>query len=198
MKLFVGYSKAPEQPQSSARPICHSHTMTNTGHEPATIRIAAYWSSLRYALRHGRLYMGKHKGDVETVWTGAWIYCNFAPAWDGGRGAYGVGWWMIMKNCHLPKFTPPPISKLPVEIAEITGESKLLCLEAQSYCCVAPAWMRCIVFYEWLWKNVTPKIHTTVPIQDSCKFTKLQGSLKLVTLVCPRIIGFITILYLLG
>ena len=23
----MGYSKAPEQPQSSARPICHSHTM---------------------------------------------------------------------------------------------------------------------------------------------------------------------------
>ena len=31
MKLFVGYSKSPEQPQSSARPICHSHTMMNTG-----------------------------------------------------------------------------------------------------------------------------------------------------------------------
>ena len=54
MKLFVGYSKAPEQPQSSARPICHSHTMTNTGREPATIRIAAYRNSPRYALRHGR------------------------------------------------------------------------------------------------------------------------------------------------
>ena len=54
MKLFVGYSKAPEQPQSSARPICHSHTMANTGREPATIHIAAYGSSPRYALRHGR------------------------------------------------------------------------------------------------------------------------------------------------
>ena len=54
MKLFVGYSKAPEQPQSSARPMCYSHTMTNTGREPATIRIAAYRSSPRYALRHGR------------------------------------------------------------------------------------------------------------------------------------------------
>ena len=42
MKLFMGYSKAPEQLQSSARPICHSHTMTNTGREPATIRIAAH------------------------------------------------------------------------------------------------------------------------------------------------------------
>ena len=46
--LFIGpqefvmvYSKAPEQPQSSARPICHSHAMTMTGREPATIRIAA-------------------------------------------------------------------------------------------------------------------------------------------------------------
>ena len=37
----MGYSKAPEQPQSSARPICHSHAMTRTGCEPATIRIAA-------------------------------------------------------------------------------------------------------------------------------------------------------------
>ena len=35
------YSKAPEQPQSSARPMCHSHAMTRTGREPATIRIAA-------------------------------------------------------------------------------------------------------------------------------------------------------------
>ena len=49
MKLFVECSKAPEQPQSSARPICHSHTMTNTGREPATIRIAAYRNSTHYA-----------------------------------------------------------------------------------------------------------------------------------------------------
>ena len=40
-EFVVGYSKAPEQPQTSARPICHSHTMTRTGREPATIRIAA-------------------------------------------------------------------------------------------------------------------------------------------------------------
>ena len=40
-EFIVGYSKAPEQPQSSARPICHSHAMTRTGCEPATIRIAA-------------------------------------------------------------------------------------------------------------------------------------------------------------
>ena len=44
-EFVVGYSKAPKQPQSSARPICHSHTMMNTGREPATIRIAAYRSS---------------------------------------------------------------------------------------------------------------------------------------------------------
>ena len=53
MKLFVGYSKAPEQPQSSARPICHFDTMTNMGSEPPTKRIAAYRSSPCYALGHG-------------------------------------------------------------------------------------------------------------------------------------------------
>ena len=36
-EFVVGYSKAPEQPQSSARPICHSQAMTSMGHEPATI-----------------------------------------------------------------------------------------------------------------------------------------------------------------
>ena len=40
-EFVVGYSKAPEQPQSSARPSCHSHTMTRTGREPAAIRTAA-------------------------------------------------------------------------------------------------------------------------------------------------------------
>ena len=51
----MGYSKAPEQPQSSTRPICHSHAMTNTGREPATINYALlHRSSPRYALRHGR------------------------------------------------------------------------------------------------------------------------------------------------
>ena len=38
----MGYSKAPGQLQSSARPICHSHAMTRTGREPATARTAAY------------------------------------------------------------------------------------------------------------------------------------------------------------
>ena len=48
-EFVVGYSNAPEQPQSNARPICHSHAKTSTGHEPATICTAAhvYWSSLR-------------------------------------------------------------------------------------------------------------------------------------------------------
>ena len=40
-EFVVGYSKAPEQPQSSARPICHSHAITRSGREPATICIAA-------------------------------------------------------------------------------------------------------------------------------------------------------------
>ena len=30
-EFVVGYSKAPKQPQSSARLICHSHSMTRTG-----------------------------------------------------------------------------------------------------------------------------------------------------------------------
>ena len=52
----MGYSKVPEQLQSSARPICHSHNMANTGREPATMHTAAYRSSPRYALRHGRQF----------------------------------------------------------------------------------------------------------------------------------------------
>ena len=40
-EFVVGYSKATEQPQSSARPICHSLAMTRMGREPATISIAA-------------------------------------------------------------------------------------------------------------------------------------------------------------
>ena len=39
--FVVGYSKAPEQPQSSARPMCHSHAMTSTRRKPAIMRIAA-------------------------------------------------------------------------------------------------------------------------------------------------------------
>ena len=40
-EFVVGYSKAPEQLQNSTRPICHSHAMTRTGREPATICTAA-------------------------------------------------------------------------------------------------------------------------------------------------------------
>ena len=49
----MGYSKASEQLQSSARPICNFRAMTRMGSEPATIHIAACWSSLHYTLRHG-------------------------------------------------------------------------------------------------------------------------------------------------
>ena len=52
-EFIVGYSKGPEQPQSSARPVCQSHTMTSMGCEPTIICIAAYRSSLPgYALCH--------------------------------------------------------------------------------------------------------------------------------------------------
>ena len=54
MKLFVGYSKASEQPQSSFRLICQSHTMKSTGRKPATIRIAAI--SPHHTLRHERRF----------------------------------------------------------------------------------------------------------------------------------------------
>ena len=68
LEFVVGYSKAPEQPQSRARPICHSHAMTRTGREPATICIAAllhsYRSSLRYALRHGRRLAPLYRMDT--------------------------------------------------------------------------------------------------------------------------------------
>ena len=40
-EFVVGYSKAPEHPHSSARPICHSHATTSMGCKPATMRIAA-------------------------------------------------------------------------------------------------------------------------------------------------------------
>ena len=53
-EFVVGYSKAPEQSLSTARPICHSHTMTSMGREPATIHIAAYRSSPHYLVCHRR------------------------------------------------------------------------------------------------------------------------------------------------
>ena len=59
-EFVVGYSKAPEQPQSSTRPICHSHAMTRTGREPATIHIAAReLATLRTELRETTLYVIK-------------------------------------------------------------------------------------------------------------------------------------------
>ena len=51
-KFVVGYSKAPEQPQSSARPICHFHTMTSTGANQPPYALL-HRSSPCYALRHG-------------------------------------------------------------------------------------------------------------------------------------------------
>ena len=64
-EFVMGYSKAPKQPQSSARPICHSHAMTSTGREPATIiRIAAHRSSPRYALRHRRRHRWGLKSNL--------------------------------------------------------------------------------------------------------------------------------------
>ena len=59
----MGYSKAPKQLESSARPICHFHTMTSTGHEPASMHIAAYRSS-----SHGRQHcMTKHKHKEQNI-----------------------------------------------------------------------------------------------------------------------------------
>ena len=55
-QFVVGYSKAPEHPQSSARPICHSHAMTRTGCEPYAPYTLLHRSSPRYALHHGRVF----------------------------------------------------------------------------------------------------------------------------------------------
>ena len=52
-EFVVGYSKAPEQPQSSARPVCHSHAMTRTGANQPPCALL-HRSSPCYALRHGR------------------------------------------------------------------------------------------------------------------------------------------------
>ena len=40
-EFVVGYSKAPKQPHSSARHICHSQAITSAGCKPATICGAA-------------------------------------------------------------------------------------------------------------------------------------------------------------
>ena len=65
-EFVVGYSKAPKQTQSSAGPICHSPAMTSTGREPAIIHIAAYRSSLSYALH----YTFMHSGDTISYTSG--------------------------------------------------------------------------------------------------------------------------------
>ena len=52
-EFVVGYFKAPEQPQSSARPTCHSHAMTRMGANQPPYALL-HRSSLRYTLRHGR------------------------------------------------------------------------------------------------------------------------------------------------
>ena len=84
-EFVVGYSKAPEQPQSSARPICHSHAMKRTGHEPATFHIAAYeLAMLRTAPRETiyfydsqgtaflKIYMGSMPHSYKPSWLGTW------------------------------------------------------------------------------------------------------------------------------
>ena len=44
MKLFVGYSKAPEQPQNRARPMCQSHTMTSMGANQRPYALLPIWT----------------------------------------------------------------------------------------------------------------------------------------------------------
>ena len=62
-EFVVAYSKAPEQPQSSARPICHSHAMTRTAVNQPPYALP-HRSSPRYALSHGRrLAICSHKAD---------------------------------------------------------------------------------------------------------------------------------------
>ena len=78
-EFVIGYSKAPEQPQSSARPICHSHAMTITGRELATIRIAASRSSLRHKRR--AVLMTRHFDyhlSARWLWPGNRTYLEVA------------------------------------------------------------------------------------------------------------------------
>ena len=68
-EFVVGHSKPPAQPQSSARPICHSHTMTSTWREPVTIRIAAYRSSpLRHCATGDDDLYKLHANSTVIVW----------------------------------------------------------------------------------------------------------------------------------
>ena len=68
----MGCSKAPEQLQSSARPICHSHAMTRTGrscilsfpsnrqyHTVMLLQI----DNLQNILNHAQSYIDGHEGE---------------------------------------------------------------------------------------------------------------------------------------
>ena len=67
-EFVVGYSKAPEQPQSSTRPICHSHAMTSTGRKPATKHVAA-WELAALCTAPGS---GSGSGSDSKFLMGAW------------------------------------------------------------------------------------------------------------------------------
>ena len=140
MKLFVGYSKALKQPQSSASPICQAHIMTSTGrdiliyqgvhcctkvcnlhvlptvrvviqpessgwgHEPGPVTIkyaliAAYRSSLHYALCHGRkqavfqiLWSRSHCGK-QLVVGGVWSFYGHLYTLSANLAQFTVHVW---------------------------------------------------------------------------------------------------------
>ena len=98
-EFVVGYSKAPEQPQSSARPICHSHAMTRTGREPATIRIAVYRSSPRYAMKQG-LQSNKTKTRLHNF-----IWCDVTSEWI-------IIHWLNVCDCWLFQYLQRPRIKV--------------------------------------------------------------------------------------
>ena len=62
----MGYSKAPEQPQSSARPICHSRAMTSTGCDYG----GRLWRgdyggvTMEVGTTEGRLWRGDYGGAI--------------------------------------------------------------------------------------------------------------------------------------
>ena len=68
-EFVVGYSKAPEQPQSSARPICHSHAMTRTGRITPRETTMAKWleqaSQWHEMYGHDLEVMNSNPGRVE-------------------------------------------------------------------------------------------------------------------------------------
>ena len=67
-EFVVGYSKAPEQPQSSARPICHSHAMTNTGREPATICICIGAHRATHYATGDDTFWAPQRWSIGTIW----------------------------------------------------------------------------------------------------------------------------------